>query len=136
MKNQLGQSSAIYFACKTPFRRRICCRGTGCNRVPLHAMGNRHSRLQQGRTASIPGYGELSYLPWQEANSTPVTAQAQLSGDLAHQDCDTRFTRPAARRAPEHKAASLEFLLHCGEHLSALEVLVVVLWTCHTRKQK
>lgn len=41
------------------------------------------------------------------------------------------FTCPAARGVPEQKAPSPACLLHHGEHLPALELMVVLLRKCH-----
>lgn len=58
-KDQLGQSSAIYFAYKTPSRRPTHPRFAGCNWTPLSTVGDRYFSQQQGQIASIPGLGEL-----------------------------------------------------------------------------
>lgn len=71
-KDQLGQSSAIYFAYKTPSMRLTHSGFAGCSGAPLSSMGHRHFSQQQGQIASIPGLGELPPLL--------ATRQTQCSG--------------------------------------------------------
>lgn len=91
-----------------------------------------------GMTESIhPWSWRAPTAPGKRANTALLAqlgakrAKAQLSKDLAHQDRDTTFACPAARGAPEQEAPSPACLLHHGEHLPALELMVVLLRRCH-----